>query len=59
VSKVLHLVSRHTGVPVVIVAAAALVLSFRLARRAARLAVEMTVALALVLVATKMGGIRW
>jgi len=59
VSKVLHGVSQHTGIPVVVVAAAALVISFRLARRAARLAVEMGVALGLILVATKMGWIRW
>jgi hypothetical protein len=59
ISRVLHLVSRHTGIPVVVVAAAALVISFRMARRAARLAVEMGVALGLILVATKMGWIRW
>jgi hypothetical protein len=52
-------VSHRTGIPVVVVAALALVLSYRVARRAARLAVEMGVALGLVLVATKMGWIRW
>ena len=58
-SKGLHVVSQHTGLPVVVVAAAALVVSFRLARRGARLAMEMTVALGLVLVASKLGWIRW
>ena len=55
----LHVLARHTGVPVTLVAAAALVVSWRFARRAARLAVELTVALALVLGATRLGWIRW
>jgi hypothetical protein len=55
----LHAVSRHTGVPVVVVAALAIVLSYRLARRAARLAVELAVVLALLLVATQLGWIHW
>jgi hypothetical protein len=55
----LRVVSHRTGIPVVVVAALALVISYRVARRAARLAVEMGVALGLVLVATKMGWIRW
>jgi len=59
VVAMLHTVSKHTGIPVIIVAAAALVLSYRLAKRGARLALEMAVALALVLAATKMGWIHW
>jgi hypothetical protein len=55
----LHSVAQHTGIPVVVVAAAAIVLSFRFARRGARLAFEMAVALALVLLATKLGWIHW
>jgi predicted neutral ceramidase superfamily lipid hydrolase len=55
----LHSVSDHTGIPVVLVAAVALVLSFRFARRGARLALEVAVALALVLLATKLGWIHW
>jgi len=57
--KYLVLASRHTGVPVVVLAAAALVVSWRLARRATRMAVEFLVALTLVLAATKLGWIRW
>jgi hypothetical protein len=55
----LHSVAQHTGIPVAVIAAAALVLSFRFARRGARLAFEMVVALALVLLATKLGWIHW
>ena len=51
--------SHHTGIPVVILAAAALVVSFRIARRASRLAVELVVALTVVIAATKLGWIRW
>lgn len=47
--------SVHTGVPAVVVAATALVVSYRLFRRALRFAVEMTIAMTIVLVATKMG----
>ena len=59
VTSALHSVSNHTGIPVVVVAALALVLSYRLVRRATRLAGEMAIALALVLVATKLGWIHW
>ena len=51
--------SRHTGVPVVVLAAAALVLSWRAARRASRLAMEFFVALAVVVAAARLGWIRW
>jgi hypothetical protein len=44
---------------VVVVAALALVISFRLAKRAARLAVEVVVATTLLLVATRLGWIAW
>ena len=57
--KVLQVVSHHTGVPVVVVAAAALVISLRMARRAARLGFEMAIALGLILAATKVGWIHW
>jgi hypothetical protein len=36
-----------------------MVLSFRLARRASRLAVEFAIALTLVVFATRLGWIRW
>jgi hypothetical protein len=51
--------SHHSGLPVVVVAALALVLSYRLAKRAARLAVEVVVATTLLLVATRLGWIAW
>jgi hypothetical protein len=55
----LTLLARHTGVPVTLVAAASLVISYRLARKAARLGVELALALVAVLAATKLGWIRW
>lgn len=55
----LHWVSGHTGIPVVCVAAVAIVVSFRVARRVARLVLEVTLVLALLLVATKLGWIHW
>jgi hypothetical protein len=55
----LHAVSRHTGIPVVVVAALVLVLSYRVIRRGARLALEVGVVVAVLLVATKLGWIHW
>jgi hypothetical protein len=52
-------VSRHSGVPAVLVAAVALVLVFRLARRFVHLALEIALALALVFAATRAGWIRF
>ncbi len=51
--------AHHSGLPVVVVAALALVLSFRLAKRVARLAVEVTLATVLLVVATHLGWIAW
>jgi hypothetical protein len=51
--------SAHTGVPAVVVAAAMLVLSWRLFKRALRFAVELAAAIALVLFATQMGWITF
>jgi hypothetical protein len=51
--------AHHSGLPVVLVAALALVVSFRVARRAARLAVEVVLATTVLLVATHLGWIRW
>ena len=51
--------ARHSGVPAVVVAAITLVLSFRLARRAAHLTLEIALALALVLAATRAGWLRF
>jgi hypothetical protein len=49
----------HTGLPVILVAAIALVLSWRLFRQAARLAVELAVALGLLAAATRFGWVTW
>jgi hypothetical protein len=51
--------SEHTGLPVIVVAAIALVVSWRIFRRSLRFAVEVTIAVALLLVATRIGWIRW
>lgn len=51
--------SGHTGVPVALVAGTALVLSWRLAKKAARLMLEIAVATALIFLATRLGWIRW
>jgi hypothetical protein len=49
----------HSGLPVVIVAALAVVVSWRLAKRSARLAVEVTVVTVMLLMATRLGWISW
>ena len=51
--------SLHTGLPVILVAAIALVVSWRIFRRSVRFAVEVTIAVALLLVATHIGWIHW
>lgn len=55
----LHWVSSHTGIPVVVVAAVAIVVSWRLFKKSLRLVIEVAVALALLLVGTKLGWISW
>jgi hypothetical protein len=52
-------VSSHTGVPVIIVAAIAIVISWRIFKKSVRLAIEVALALALLLVGTKLGWISW
>jgi hypothetical protein len=49
----------HSGLPVVLVAAVALVVSLRLVRRWAGFAVEVMVAAGVLVVATRFGWIRW
>ncbi len=49
----------HTGLPVVVVAAVALVISLRLARRWARFVVEVAVAAGVLVLATRFGWIKW
>jgi low affinity Fe/Cu permease len=55
----LEWVAHHTGVPVLLVAAVAIVVSWRIFKRSVRLVIEVGVALALLLVATKLGWISW
>ena len=59
VRRLLHAVAHHTGVPIIVVAAAALVVSWRWAKRALRLAFEVAFVTALLLAATRLGWIRW
>jgi hypothetical protein len=55
----LHYIAHHTGIPVVLVAALGVVLSWRLLKKATRLAVEVAVVLVVLLTATKLGWISW
>jgi hypothetical protein len=49
----------RTGLPVVVIAALALVIGWRVARRTWHIAFELALALAVLLVATRLGWIRW
>ncbi len=51
--------AHHTGLPIVLVAAISLVLSWRILKRTVRLAVEVVIALALLVVATRLGWLTW
>jgi hypothetical protein len=55
----LHWLSAHTGLPVIVVAAIALLVAWRVARRTWHIAFELALALAVLLVATHLGWIRW
>ncbi len=59
VRLILRWCAHHTGVPVVVVAAVSLVISLRLARRWARFAVEVAIALGALLFAARLGWVRW
>jgi hypothetical protein len=59
VRHALRWAAHHTGLPVVVVAALALVLAFRIAKRTWHVALELAVAAGLLLAATKLGWIRW
>jgi hypothetical protein len=59
VRAVLHWASDHTGLPVLLVAAIALVVSGRLLKQTLRFAIEVALAAALLLVATKLGLLHW
>lgn len=52
-------VAHHTGLPIVLVTAILLVASWRVLRHGFGLAVEVAVAVSLLLVATQLGWIRW
>jgi hypothetical protein len=51
--------SEHSGLPVILVAAIALVASWRVFKRTVRFVVEVVLAVALLLVATRLGWITW
>lgn len=51
--------SVHTGVPAVVVAATALVVSYRVFKRTLKFAVQLALALTLVLAATELGWLRF
>jgi hypothetical protein len=51
--------SHHTGLPIMLVAAIALVAWVHLAKRTLRFGIEVAVALGLLLVATRLGWIVW
>jgi hypothetical protein len=51
--------SQHTGLPVILVAAIALVASWRVLKRTMHFGVEVALALVLLLVATRLGWLRW
>jgi hypothetical protein len=57
--SVLRWAAAHSGLPVVVVAALSLVLAVRVARRTWHIALELAFALGILLLATRLGWIRW
>jgi hypothetical protein len=57
--QALHWTSGRTGLPVVVVAALSLVVAWRIARRTWHIALELALAVAALLMATRLGWIRW
>jgi hypothetical protein len=55
----LALGAKHTGLPVVVLAAILLVASFRIARFAARFAFQVALVAAFLVLATRFGWLRW
>ncbi|HEY8039176.1 MAG TPA: hypothetical protein VIF15_05250 [Polyangiaceae bacterium] len=51
--------ANHTGLPVILVAAIAVVVSFRIFRRTLRFAIEVVLAVALLAAASRLGWISW
>lgn len=52
-------IARHTGIPAVLVAAVLIVLSWRLMKRMAHVAVEVAVVAVLLVALTKLGVVSW
>lgn len=52
-------IARHTGIPAILVAALLIVLSWRMAKRMAHVAVEVAVVTALLVALTKLGVVSW
>ena len=59
VRTLLRWAAHHTGLPMVLVGAIVLVLSWRILRRTLRMAVEVFIALALLVAATRLGWLTW
>jgi len=51
--------AHHSGLPLILVAAIALVVSWRLFKRGVRFGLEVALALALLVVATRLGWVTW
>lgn len=51
--------SRHSGLPVIVVAAIAVVVSWRIFKRTMRFTVEVVAVVVLLLLATRLGWIAW
>ncbi|MGH7282966.1 MAG: hypothetical protein ACRELY_15690 [Polyangiaceae bacterium] len=52
-------IARHTGIPAILVAALLIVLSWRMAKRMAHVAVEVAVVSVLLVALTKLGVVSW
>ena len=59
VRSTLRAIAHHTGLPIVLVAAVALVLSWRMLRRTLPMLIEVAFAVALLVVATRFGWLKW
>lgn len=55
----LHYVSVHTGLPALVVAAIALVVGYKILKRTARFAIEVTVITLALAAATELGWVHW
>jgi hypothetical protein len=59
VRSALREIAHHTGLPIVLVAGVALVLSWRMLRRTLPMLIEVAFAVALLAVATRFGWLKW